>query len=146
VAGRLGRDHGGIYSLDLLIQERRGPLEYDFRTRFHLPLSSIGGDVGLDEAVRLIQILRADPSSMLAASVEGWSYPLPRTDAILMDQYDLAYAATGAKGRKPYPRPFAVASDKDTQRHGNVAGRTPEQVKAILREQFGQPEHAAPPC
>lgn len=94
--------------------------------------------MGWGEAVRAVRTLRADPSSMLAAAVEGWDHPLSRVEAILMNHYDLTFKATGAKNPTPYPRPFAT--DKAKSRRGNAAGRTPEQVKAILRGQFGQPE------
>lgn len=82
------------------------------------------------EALRLLAILRADPSSMLAAAMEGWSYPLPREVSVLMDLYDLQYAKTGAKNRKPYPRPFKV--DENSRRRGNVAGRSQAEVREIL--------------
>lgn len=94
--------------------------------------------MGWGEAVRQVQILRADPSSMLAAAVEGWDYPLGRVEAILMNLYDLTFKATGAKNPTPYPRPFAT--DKAKTRRGNATGRSPEEIKAILRGQFGQPE------
>lgn len=84
------------------------------------------------EAIRLIRILRADPSSMLAAAIEGWEYPLPRTDAILMDQYDLTRAAAGDKKWKGYTRPFKQ-DDSQRQRHGDAAGRPAVEVVALLR-------------
>ena len=93
--------------------------------------------MGWGETLRLTRILRADPSSMLAAALEGWDHPVPRTDAILMDLWDLTYKAAGAKRPEPYPRPWKQVH---TERRGNAAGRTPDEVKAILRTQFGQPE------
>ena len=93
------------------------------------------------EAVRLTRILRADPGSMLAAAIEGWKYPMPREVAILADLYDLEYAKTGVKNRERYPRPYEV-NDSETTRHGRTGGRTPEQVKELLRTAFGQPEGA----
>ena len=78
---------------------------------------------------------------MLAAAIEGWKYPMPREAAILADLYDLEYAKTGVKNRERYPRPYEV-NDSETTRHGRTGGRTPEQVKELLRTAFGQPEGA----
>lgn len=96
--------------------------------------------MSLAEASRLVGIIRADPSSALAASIEGWDHPVSREAAVLMDLWDLTAAVTGAKRPPKYTRPWKVASD--TARHGNAAGRTPEEVKALLREHFG---HSAGP-
>lgn len=142
MAGRLGCEPGGIRALDCLIEEQRGALEYDFRTRFQLPLSAVGESMEYDEAWRLVQILRADPSSMLTSAMEGWAHPVSREALIMMDQYDLTHKAAGAKNPPRYPRPFKV-DDREKVSRGNAAGRTPDQVKAILRTQFGQPETAA---
>ena len=83
------------------------------------------------EAVRLVSILRADPSSMLAAAMEGWAYPFSRTEALLADLYDLEYAKAGVKRPKPYPRPYKAV--KQSTRRGDVAGRTNAEVIDILR-------------
>ena len=126
---------GGVYGLLGLIRTHRGAVEYDLRHRFHLGLRDIGRTVSIFEVARLVQIIRQDPSSMIAASVDGWDYPMSRVEAILADLYDLSYAKTGAKGRKPYPRPFKLTDETKTRR-GDAAGRTREQVETILR-QFG---------
>lgn len=89
-------------------------------------------DMGWDEAIRLLGLLRKDPGSWLTASVEGWDYPLSREDAVLRDLWDLEYAKTGPKNRKPYQRPFKAAA-AESDRHGNAAGRTPAEVVALLR-------------
>jgi hypothetical protein len=86
--------------------------------------------MGWREAVDLLRIIRADPSSMLAAAMEGWTHPLSRESLILMDHFDLTYAATGAKKRQPYPRPFKTS---DSKKRGDAAGRSPEQVLRLLR-------------
>lgn len=130
MAGRGGA--GGIFTLLELIEERRGPLEYDFRTRFHLPLSTVGREMAWGEAIRLIRIIRSDPSSMLTAAVEGWTHPVSREAAIAMDQYDLTYAATGAKKPHRYPRPFKT-DDRERRKLGNAAGRSNDETRAILR-------------
>lgn len=83
------------------------------------------------EALRQTQILRGDPATMLAAAAEGWDYPLSRGDAYLLDLYDLQYAKTGVKGRKPHPgRPYA--DQGKSKKVGNVGGRTRADVVAIL--------------
>jgi hypothetical protein len=92
---------------------------------------SVPDDIGWGEALDLIRILRSDPASMLAAAVEGWDYPLSRTDAILADMWDLSYAKAGAKKQERYPRPFKDPAR--LKRRGNAAGRTREQVIEILR-------------
>lgn len=84
------------------------------------------------EALRLAEIVRADPSSMLAAAAEGWSHPVTRGELIAMDQFDLTYAATGAKNRKPYPRPFPL---RDRTRKGKPLPRS--EALERLRRDFG---------
>jgi hypothetical protein len=138
VAGGCSDERGGILGLLDLIEEHRAAFDYDWRTRFHLPLDAVPNQMHWGEAVRLAGILRADPSSMLAASMEGWKYPVSREAIALARLYDLEYAKTGAKNRKPYPMPYNEGGTKTSR--GNAAGRTPDEVKAILRTQFGQPE------
>lgn len=89
-------------------------------------------DMGWDEAIRLLGLLRKDPGSWLTASVEGWDYPLSREDAVLRDLWDLTLRLATNKSNKPYPRPFK-ADAGDNERHGNAAGRTPAEVVALLR-------------
>ena len=126
-----GREPGGISGLLDLIEEHRGALEYDFRARFHLSLESVPEVVGWGEAVRLIRTLRADPSSGLAASFEGWDHPISREALILMDLFDLEMAVNAGKKRpQPYPRPWK--QKRDVQRFGNTAGRSRAEVVAIL--------------
>jgi hypothetical protein len=67
----------------------------------------------------------------------GWPYPFTRLEAMAADIYDAAAHHT-YKRPKPYPRPWKATGEKI--RRGDAAGRTPDQVKAILREKFGQPE------
>lgn len=131
MAGRILR--GGILALLDLIEEHRGAIEYDFRTRFSgLPagIYSVPEAMGWGEALRLVRILRSDPSSQIATAVEEWKYPLSREAAIFADLYDLEYAKTGAKGRKPYPRPFDTKGS--TQTWGNAGGRSVDEVLSIL--------------
>lgn len=114
-----------------MIEEHRAAVEYDFRSRFHLGAHVIGNEVGWGEAIRLVRILRSDPSTMLAASVEDWEYPMSRTEAILADVWDLEYAKAGAKKSERYPRPFKQKSSQ-SKRWGNTGGRSREEVLAIL--------------
>lgn len=92
----------------------------------------------LAEAARLVLIIRKDPASQLAASIEGWEYPFSREQAAAADLWDLEYAKTGSQKPARYPRPFASGQEK-TQR-GDSAGRTPDEMKVLLRQHFGQPE------
>lgn len=94
--------------------------------------------MSLAEAARLTVILRADPSSAMTAAVEGWTHPVSREAAVLMDLWDLEHAKAGPKRRAEYPR--AWKPSHEVRRRGDAAGRTPEEVKALLREHFGQPE------
>lgn len=115
-------------------------MEYDFRARFRLPVSVVGRSVSWAEGARLVSLLSRDPSSWTAASLAGWEYPLSREALILSDLLDIQHASKARKRPAPYPRPWDHLKQALTKRRGNAAGRTPEQVKAILRQQFGQPE------
>lgn len=89
------------------------------------------------EAIRLVQVLQKDPSSQIAAALQGWEFPFDRTTAALLDLFDLEHAKA-AKKPKPHPgRPFDVRGSTTT-RKGNVAGRSREEVLAILAR-FGHP-------
>lgn len=92
---------------------------------------TIGVEMPWDEAVRLGAILRADPSSMLAAALEGWDHPISREALVLMDLFDLEHTVNTKKPPKPHPgRPWKDQGKK--QRMGNVGRRTPEQVRELL--------------
>jgi hypothetical protein len=125
------RQRGGICGLLDLIEEHRGAIEYDWRTRFGQGLdASVPDDIGWGEAIRLVRILRSDPSSQLAASLEGWDYPLDRAGWMLADLIDVQGSSKAGKKWKSYQRP-AKAKDK-TQRWGDAGGRTRAQVVQIL--------------
>ena len=127
-----GRCRGGIVGLLDLIEEHYAALAYDWRTRFHMGIDEVPERMGWREAIAHARTLRSDPGSMLAAAMEGWEYPFPRELAATIDLFDLQYAKTGAKDRKPYQRPFKIDAGS-RKRRGNAAGRTPEQVMEILR-------------
>lgn len=131
----VGRERGGIAELLDLIEERRDALAYDWRTRFHLGLDAVPEVMGWGEAVGHVRILRADPSSMLASAVEGWAFPISREALALYDIFDVTVQVNSdpKKGRpKPHSgRPYEI-DGRDKTRRGNAAGRTREQVIAIL--------------
>lgn len=112
-----------------MIDAHRGAFEYDWRTRFHLPLQAVGRRMSWGEAYRLTQILVQDPSSHVAASLAGLEYPITRVDLVLRDLYDLTHAiAAGKKRPKPYPRP--EVKKKRVQPDKSV---TQDQIVAALR-------------
>lgn len=91
-------------------------LAYDFRHRFHLPLSAIfDGTVGYRDGWALIQGLAVDMGSHYSASLNGWDYPLSYEAFALASTYDLLMAANAdpkkRRGIKPFPKPWP---DKDT--------------------------------
>lgn len=105
-------------------------MRYDWRTRFGISLDSVPGEIGWSEALDLVRVLRADPSSQIAAGLEGWEYPLDRIAWMLADLIDIQGGKAMGKKWKPYPRPIK-AKDKD-KRWGNTGGRSRAQVVAIL--------------
>lgn len=84
----------------------RGAFEYDWRTRFREPLSSVPECIGWGEAWRLFVELMGDPSSHVAASVAGWQYPLSREGIALLDLFDMTGRASWGKKHKAHPRPW----------------------------------------
>lgn len=127
------RRAGKILGLLDLIEEHRAAIEYDFRSRFHLGLDALAVDIGWGEAIRLVGILRADPSSALAAAMEGWDHPISREALVLMDLFDLDMAVNAGK-KKPQPHPGRPwkSTDRTMQRHGNAGGRSRAEVAQIL--------------
>jgi hypothetical protein len=130
VAGRVReavrRELGGILGLAELIDEHRSAFEYDWRTRFRLPLTVVGASMSWGEAGRLATILAKDSTSQLAAALSGWLYPVTRESLVLMDYYD-AYARATYKRPSAYPRPW----DMPQRRYGQTR-LTREELRAIL--------------
>jgi hypothetical protein len=95
-----------------LIDTHRGAFEYDWRTRCGEPLSAVGRSTSWGEAIRLTQKLITDPSTQVAAAMNGWDYPVSWDAIVAMNHFDLihqiAWAQGGRKGPKPkpYPRPW----------------------------------------
>lgn len=126
---------GGVFGLLRLIALHRGAVEYDLRHRFQLGLRDIGTSVTLFEVARLMAIVQADPSSAVAAAIEGWSHPISREALILMDQYDLdATVATGGKRKlKPYRRPW-TSDQPEGERIGNPGTSTRKELLDHFRK------------
>ena len=78
----------------------RPAFEYDWRTRFNLPLSSIGGEMSWAEAHHHTMTLVADPSSQVCASINGWDYPVSQEWLVLRQIHD---KFVQGKFRKPFP-------------------------------------------
>lgn len=55
---------------------------------------------------------------------------------MMADLIDIQGTKAMGKKWKAYPRPTKAVADQS--RHGNAAGRTPEQVKELLRTGFGR--------
>lgn len=128
MAGR--RDPGGILGLLELIEEHRPALRYDWRARFGKGFDVVPDEIGWDEALDLVRLLRKDPSSQLAASIEGWDYPFERVGWVLAHMNDVFEAAHLKKPSGYNPRPVK-AKDK-WRRFGNTGNRTRAEVVAIL--------------
>jgi hypothetical protein len=118
-----------------LIDAHRGAFEYDWRTRFHLPLSVVGESMAWGEALRHVNTLTLDPSSAVAAAVAGWDYPISREAIVQADLFDLqhqiAWAQGGGKGPKPkpYPRPW----HQEKRRAKPDSSLTQDEIIAALR-------------
>ena len=79
------------------------------------------------EAIRLVSVLSADPSSQVCASVAGWSHPVTRTDLTLRDLFDLQHATKSKRKPKPYSRPW----DQRPTRTGSGTSLTVRQFRAL---------------
>ncbi|WP_028474093.1 hypothetical protein [Nocardioides alkalitolerans] len=89
----------------------------------------------ITEAARLVHQLMVDPGSHTFAAANEWTYPMSREAIVTADLFDLQHASkTGKKKPDPYPRPWPdPKKQKQTSRHGDAAGRSPEQVGEILK-------------
>lgn len=126
-----------------LFEEHRAAFEYDWRTRFHLPLTVVpGGGMGWGEALRMTRILVGDPTSQVAAAVGEWSHPWSHESMVLANLYDLEHKVNaGKKTPKPYPRPW----DPQPKRYG-AGGMSKAQLRHLLarhRASGPQPSTAA---
>lgn len=116
----------------------RAAFEYDWRNRFHVPLSVVGRSMSWGEAFRLTKILADDPSSRIMAAIRGWDYPIEVVDVTLRQHLDLmhhiAWKFSGGKGQAPppYPRPWPIEDVKRTTTRPD-ASLTQEDIIAALR-------------
>lgn len=111
--------------------EHRGAFEYDWRARFGRRFDlDDRGDWTWGELWRVTQVLAGDPSSQLAASLNGWPNPVSREFMVAADLYDVFVAANSKKGRraKPYPRPWL---DPGRKKYGR-ATRSQRDIRAAL--------------
>jgi hypothetical protein len=126
-AVRGGREPGGILQLVRVIDEHRPAFEYDWRTRFHLPLTEVGRSMPWGEAIRLTKVLQRDPSSHVQAALNDWDGPRSFEWTLLADLYDVTANAHFKKPR-PYKRPWPSPGSR---RHGRTT-RSRAEVVAIL--------------
>lgn len=113
-----------------MIEAHRGAFEYDWRTRFHVALSTVGEAMSWGEAYRLVQVLNRDPSSAVSAAIGDWEYPVSRDALALMDLYDLQHMAKSKRKPKPYPRPWGTG-----KRTFGRAGMSKKQLRVLLDAQ-----------
>jgi hypothetical protein len=126
---------GGSWRLLGLIARYRGAIEYDWRTRFGIPLAEIGRSMPITEAGRLVRILAADPSSALASAGAGWDYAIDRDTLVLADLYDLLHQVhADPKNGKPKPHPVRpFRTNQGQKRFGDTRGRSRAEVISILQ-------------
>lgn len=113
-----------------MIDQHRAAFEYDWRTRFHLPLTAIGRAMSYGEAFRMTGLLAGDPGSQVGAALAEWAYPLSREAIALVDLYDLQHTSKAKRKPKPYPRPMP---ERTVRRHQPDATMTQADVIAALR-------------
>lgn len=115
----------------------RGAFEYDWRTRFRLPLTTVGRSMGFGEAVRLTHALASDPTSQVCAALAGWDYPVTHESIVLMNLYDLehqiAWAQAGGKGHRPTPHVRPWPDRDETKKSAPAPEVTQDQIVAALR-------------
>lgn len=70
------------------------------------------------EAYRLMVELCRDPSSHVAAALEGWQRPVSDTAMAVADLFDLQHRS---KSKKRNPKPYPRVWDKAPVKHGNRA-------------------------
>ena len=139
MAGGRAQAHGGclpgILTLLGLIREHRGAFEYDWRTRFHKPLTAIGTrDMSWGEAYRLALILIADPSSQVGAATAGLAQPVSREYVALQILVDNAVQQAAKKRAqlRTLPDPFK-RTKRIGGRHVGVSAVDFEKVLAAHR-------------
>lgn len=132
MVGRRGSGRGGILSLAALIDEHRGAFEYDWRSRFNLPLEDVPEFMSWGEAWRLFQIVALEPSSQVAATLAGWKHPAERADLVMRDLYDLQHASKSKRKPKLYARPW----DKTETKKLGGRGMSIADYEAVMARQL----------
>jgi hypothetical protein len=135
LAGALGGDFPGILTLLDLIEGHRSAFEYDWRTRFSIPLSAIGTRaMSWGEAFRLALILIADPSSQVGAATGGLAQPVSREYVALQILVDNAVQQAAKKRAqlRTLPDPFK-RTKRIGGRHVGVSAVDFEKVLAAHR-------------
>jgi len=91
------------------------------------------------EAIRLMPMLSADPTSWLCAALNDWEYPISREAILLADLFDLDHKVAAGPKKHPKPHPVRPWRKKKQERYGNTGGRTREQIVELLdRARRGQ--------
>lgn len=86
----------------VLIEHHTAALEYDFRTRFGLPVSALfNGGVTWREGWNLAQELLMDMSSHVYASVAGWRYAPPDVERMGLELFEAWMNTQRRKGSVP---------------------------------------------
>jgi hypothetical protein len=103
--------------------------EYDWRTRFAVPLASVGRRaMSWGEAYRLTTVLASDPGSQVYAALAGWPHPVTREWIVAADHRDSTEYGRAGRRARPYPRPWTA---KQTKRIGT--GRySPAELRRLL--------------
>lgn len=112
-----------------LAEQHRGAFEYDWRARFHLPFD-LPGEMTWGEIWRLTQILAADPSSCLAASLGGWGHPVTREWIVAADAYD-AFVSANSDPKKTKPKTYPRPWDKPSRPLGQGTSMTVAEYRAM---------------
>ena len=106
-------DPGGSAALLEFVDEHERALTYDFRARFGLSLSAIGAEVSYGEAIALVQGLRCETGSHLAADLNGYDWVASHTDVamIVLSEWFLNVHRDREKSPEPLtlPRPWPAA-------------------------------------
>lgn len=121
-----GCANGGILKLRELIEEHPAETAYDFRSRFGISYTDIGGDVSWIEAIYLVAVLLRDPSSWLQAAKNEWDFPVSREWLVATHTYDLHAAINSKSKPKPYPTPYP---DVNTKR---LKSKAPQDRSSVL--------------
>lgn len=123
-----------------LIEEHRSAFAYDWRTRFGLSHSAIGEAMSFGEAWMLTLELVRDPSSHVAASVNGMQFPVTREWLAVRAMVDNFVAVKTQKRPRLslLPDPFAAPPKK----WGTPMAR--EDLRTILDAQRALPAVDSP--